>query len=114
MDGKEAPLPRFAHVGLIFKDGKKMSKRDHAASLLDYRDNGCDPDGMFNFLLRLGWGPHRDDKSMTFIDRDRARELFLDHGNLRAANAGFDAVKLDFYSRRYKQMKGRDANARGN
>lgn len=98
-------LPQFAHVGLIFKDGKKMSKRDGAASLLDYRDAGTDPDAMFNFLLRMGWGPSIDDKSATFIDRDRAVAMFLTGGKMRAANAGFDAVKLAFYDRNYKRVK---------
>jgi glutamyl/glutaminyl-tRNA synthetase len=105
-DGAEPRnLPRFAHVGLIFKDGKKMSKRDGAASLLEYRDKGYDPDAMFNFLLRMGWGPMRDDASSTFMDKTTAKSLFLDGGSMRAANAGFDQQKLDFYDRRYKQMK---------
>jgi glutamyl/glutaminyl-tRNA synthetase len=76
-------LPRFAHVGLIFKDGKKMSKRDGASSLLDYRDRGYDPDAMFNFLLRIGWGPKRDDASSTFMDKEAAKSLFLTAGNMR-------------------------------
>lgn len=98
-------LPDFAHVGLIFKDGKKMGKRDGAASLLDYRDAGTDPDAMFNFLLRMGWGPAVDDKSATFIDRDRAVGMFLSGGKMRSANAGFDSAKLAFYDRSYKRLK---------
>lgn len=101
-------LPAFAHVGLIFKGGKKMAKRDGAASLLDYRDAGTDPDAMFNFLLRMGWGPTVDDKSATFIDRDRAVEMFLTGGKMRAANANFDEAKLAFYDRSYKRMKAQE------
>lgn len=104
-------LPRFAHVGLIFKDGKKMSKRDGAWSLLDYRDRGYDPDAMFNFLLRMGWGPKRDDASSTFMNKETAKSLFLSAGNMRSANANFDQHKLDFYDRRYKRMRSsRSAN----
>lgn len=98
-------MPKFAHVGLIFKDKKKMAKRDGAASLIDYRDRGYDPDGILNFLLRMGWGPKVDDKASTFMDRARATGLFLDGGNMRAASSNFDQQKLDFYDRRYKQMK---------
>jgi glutamyl-tRNA synthetase len=101
--------PKFAHVGLIFKDKKKMSKRDGAASLLDYRDKGYDPDGIFNFLLRLGWGPKVDDKASTFMDRDRAMSLFLEGGSMKSSNANFDSAKLDFYDRSYKKMKARSA-----
>lgn len=99
------PLPRFAHVGLIFMDGRKMSKRDGAASLLDYRAAGTDPDAMFNFLLRMGWGPKVDDRTTTTIDRDRAIDLFLAGGRMRAANSNFDAEKLAFYDRTWKRMK---------
>jgi glutamyl-tRNA synthetase len=104
-DGTRRRLPKFAHVGLIFKDGKKMSKRDGASSLLDYRDKDYDPDAVFNFLLRMGWGPKRDDASSTFMDKEIAKSLFLDGGNMRSANASFDQHKLDFYNRRYKQRK---------
>lgn len=106
---KRKELPKFAHVGLIFKDKKKMSKRDGAASLLDYRDNGYDPDGIFNFLLRLGWGPKLDDKASTFMDRERAKELFLTGGSMKSSNANFDSAKLDFYDRSYKKQKARAA-----
>jgi glutamyl-tRNA synthetase len=102
-------VPKFAHLGLIFKDKKKMSKRDGAASLLDYRDKGYDPDGIFNFLLRLGWGPKVDDKASTFMDRDRAMSLFLEGGSMKSSNANFDSAKLDFYDRSYKKMKARSA-----
>jgi glutamyl/glutaminyl-tRNA synthetase len=82
-----------------------MSKRDGASSLLDYRDRGYDPDAMFNFLLRMGWGPKRDDASSTFMDKEAAKSVFISAGNMRSANANFDQQKLDFYDRRYKQMK---------
>lgn len=102
---EEKPLPKFAHIGLIFKDKKKMSKRDGAASVLDYRDKGYDPDGLLNFLLRLGWGPKVDDKASTFMDREKATSLFLTSGAMKSSNANFDTAKLDFYDRSYKRMK---------
>ena len=98
-------MPVHAHLGLIMMDGKKMSKRDAAASLLGYRDAGIDRDALLNFLLRMGWGPTRDDKSMSIIDRDRALELFLDHGRMRSSPAGFDAAKLASFDRKYKARK---------
>lgn len=107
-DQKTIDLPKFTHVGLIFKDGKKMSKRDGAASLLDYKDKGYSPDAIFNFLIRTGWGPKVDDKQSTFIDKDRAFELFLTQGNMRSSNAGFDQNKLDFYNRKYKAIHERN------
>jgi glutamyl-tRNA synthetase len=109
LTGEDRPLPRFSHIGLIHKNKQKLSKRHGAASVLDYREAGYDPDGLLNFLLRLGWGPKVDDAASTFMTRDQAKELFLDQGNLRAAPANFDDTKLTFYDRRYKQRKFREA-----
>lgn len=105
--GRSKPLfPMTAHVGLIFHNGRKMSKRDGAASLLDYRDQGVDPDAMFNFLLRLGWGPSNENKSHAVIDRERALDLFLDAGKMRAAPASFDEAHLRALDRKHKARKG--------
>lgn len=100
-----AKLPEFAHLGLITLDGKKLSKRDAAASLLAYRDDGIDPDAMLNFLLRMGWGPRQDDKTTSIIDRDRALQLFLDGGKMRASPAALDLAKLASFDRKYQARK---------
>jgi len=104
-------LPQFAHVGLIFKDKKKMSKRDGAASLLDYRDRGFHPDALFNFLLRMGWGPKEDTKENSLLTRERALELFLAAGNLKSSQANFDEAKLLSYDRKIKGAAERAARA---
>lgn len=98
-------VPHYAHVGLIHKDGKKMSKSDGAASILDYREKGYDPDAMLNYLLRLGWGPYVDDKAANYIPRGRALELFFTGGKLRPAASNFDQAKLDSLNRKYKAIK---------
>lgn len=97
-------VPVYAHVGLIHKDKKKMSKSDGAASLLDYRDKGYSPDAILNYLLRLGWGPYVDDKSANYIPRDRAIQMFFEGGKLRPASSNYDAVKLDSLDRKYKAL----------
>jgi glutamyl/glutaminyl-tRNA synthetase len=97
-------VPVYAHVGLIHKDKKKMSKSDGAASLLDYRDKGYSPDAILNYLLRLGWGPYVDDKSANFIPKERALELFFDGGKLRPASSNYDVAKLDSLDRKYKAL----------
>ena len=86
-----------------------MSKRDAAASLLSYRDAGIDRDAMLNFLLRMGWGPARDDKSMAIIDQNRAGSLFLAAGRMRSSPAALDAAKLASFDRKYKAAKRRSA-----
>lgn len=97
-----AEMPVFVHLGLIMAAGRKLSKRDAAASLLAYRDRGIDRDAMLNFLLRMGWGPKRDDKTTAIIKRDRALELFLEGGRMRSSPAMLDLKKLESYDRKYK------------
>lgn len=51
-----APIPHYAHVSMILgEDGKKLSKRHGAVSVLQYRDEGYLPQALLNYLLRLGW-----------------------------------------------------------
>lgn len=99
------PIPKFAHVGLIHHQKKKLSKRDDAASMLYYRDQGYDPDAVLNFILRLGWGPKNENKSHKLIDRSRAIDLFLKDGNMRSAPSNMDLNQLESYDRKYKAQK---------
>lgn len=106
-----APLPTFAHVGLITLDKKKMSKRDRAASLLGYRDDGFSSDAILNFVLRMGWGPSVDDKTTAVLPRDRALDLFLDGGRMRSAPSAFDAQRLASLDRKHKALARKAAAA---
>ena len=54
------PLPEFGHLSTICDtNGKKRSKRDEAANIIWYKDQGYLPDAVLNFIARLGWG-HQD------------------------------------------------------
>ena len=58
-------VPNFAHIPLIHSDkGKKLSKRDNASTLEDYKKIGVMPDALRNYLLRLGWS-HKDKEIFT-------------------------------------------------
>jgi len=58
-------VPSFAHIPLIHSDkGKKLSKRDNASTLEDYKKIGIMPDALRNYLLRLGWS-HKDKEIFT-------------------------------------------------
>lgn len=49
-------LPRFSHVAMINnEEGKKLSKRDGATDVMEYKANGFLPEALLNFLVRLGW-----------------------------------------------------------
>jgi len=48
--------PKFYHVPMIHNEqGKKLSKRDGATDVMDYKKMGYLPEALLNFLVRLGW-----------------------------------------------------------
>jgi glutamyl-tRNA synthetase len=48
--------PKFAHLPLILSpSGGKLSKRDAAVSVVEYKKLGTLPDALINYLVRLGW-----------------------------------------------------------
>ncbi|MDB5454441.1 MAG: glutamate--tRNA ligase, partial [Caulobacter sp.] len=58
-------LPAFAHIPLIHgPDGAKLSKRHGAQAVGEFADLGYLPEGLRNYLARLGWG-HGDDEVFT-------------------------------------------------
>ena len=73
--------------------------------MIGYMEAGIDPDAMLNFLLRLGWGPRVDDKSTSILSRQRALELFLNEGKMKASPANIDLQKLSSFDRKYKGRK---------
>lgn len=91
-------LPHFAHLPMILgEDKKKLSKRQGATSVYDYRDLGYIPEGIFNFLALLGWSAG-DDKEI--FDRHEATALF-DLAKVAKRKAVFDMKKLDFVNQEH-------------
>lgn len=84
------PVPEFAHLPTVLDaNGEKMSKRNGAKAVTQYRDEGYLADAMINYLARLGWS-HGDDE---IFSRAQFIEWFnLD--NLGKSPAQFDETKL--------------------
>ncbi len=86
--GHEPPI--YAHLPTVLNEqGEKMSKRNGAKPVTQYRDEGYLPDAMVNYLARLGWS-HGDDEIFS-------REQFLawfDLDHLGRSAAQFDEAKL--------------------
>ena len=93
-------LPRFAHLPVILSpDGGKLSKRKGAASVMDYKRAGYEPDALFNFLALLGWAPGDDREKMG---REEIIEAFtLEKVSPKAAV--LDEKKLEWMNGRYIQ-----------
>ncbi len=85
-----AQVPVFAHLPTVLNEhGEKMSKRNGAKAVTEYRDEGYLPDAMVNYLARLGWS-HGDDE---IFSRAQFLEWFdLDH--LGSSAGRFDEAKL--------------------
>jgi glutamyl-tRNA synthetase len=48
--------PAFAHLPMMLNaKGEKLSKRDGAVAVGDYRDQGIPPAALLNYLVRFGW-----------------------------------------------------------
>src|SRR3989338_3251143 len=96
-----AVAPRYAHVPMILgSDGKRLSKRHGAVSVMQFRDDGYLPDALLNYLVRLGWS-HGDQEMFS---RDEMIELFaINHVNNSAA--AFNVEKLDWLNQHYLKTK---------
>lgn len=83
-------LPAFAHLPMILgSTGERLSKRDGATSVIEYKRDGFLPDALCNYLVRLGWG-HGDQEIFT---RDEMVQYFsLSHVSKKGAI--FDREKL--------------------
>jgi len=86
-----APVPAFAHLGMILgTDRKKLSKRYGAAAVEEWRDNGIFPEALVNFLALLGWSPGDDREILSREEMER--EFSLER--VGASPSVFDPEKL--------------------
>ncbi len=92
-----AKIPLYAHVPMILgADGKRLSKRHGAVSVMQYRDEGYLPEALLNYLVRLGWS-HGDQE---IFSRDELIKLFDLH-NINRAPAAFNPEKLLWLNQHY-------------
>lgn len=94
-------LPKFTHLGLLMYNGKKLSKRDGAANLLDYREKGYKPEAMLDWMLRLGWAANtprgqssKQTDTLGYFTKERALEWF-NNGKMKSSACNYDINKLD-------------------
>ena len=101
--GKDQPV--YAHLPTVLNEqGEKMSKRNGAKAVTQYRDEGYLPDAMVNYLARLGWS-HGDDE---IFSRAQFLEWFnLDH--LGRSAAQFDEAKLKWVNAQHLKVMADDA-----
>ncbi len=92
-----AELPRYAHVPMILgQDGKRLSKRHGAVSVMQYHDDGILPEALANYLARLGWSSG----DQEIFSTDEMIKLF-DLKNVSRSPAAFDPDKLFWLNQHY-------------
>ena len=92
-----APIPEYAHVSMILgDDGKKLSKRHGAVSVMQYRDDGYLPQAVMNYLVRLGWS-HGDQEVFSL---EEMKSLFTLEEVSKSASA-FNTEKLNWLNQHY-------------
>lgn len=93
-----APIPKYGHLSMIVnQQGKPYSKRDGAAFVGEFREQGYLPEALFNYLLLLGWNPGDDREVLT---REEMIELF-DLEKVHVTAAKFDLKKLQWMNGEY-------------
>jgi glutamyl-tRNA synthetase len=93
-----ATPPRYGHLSMIVNaQGKPYSKRDGAAFVGEFRENGYLPEALFNYLLLLGWNPGDEREVLT---RQEMVELF-DVEKVHVTAAKFDIKKLQWMNGEY-------------
>jgi len=97
-------LPNFNHVAMINNEqGKKLSKRDGATDVMEYKTLGYLPEALLNFLVRLGWS-HGDQEIFSV---DEMIALF-DPKNINKSSSNYNLDKLLWLNAHYIKNKPHD------
>jgi glutamyl-tRNA synthetase len=90
-------IPKFYHVPMILNNqGKKLSKRDGALDVMEYKNEGYLPEALLNFLVRLGWS-HGDQE---IFDMEEMIEFF-DPTNINKSASAYNEEKLLWINSQY-------------
>lgn len=93
-----AEPPQYAHLPMIVNHmGKPYSKRDGAAFVGEFREQGYLADALFNFLVLLGWAPGDDREIMSREELIAAFTL----DRCKSSAARFDLKKLTWMNGEY-------------
>lgn len=90
-------IPNFYHVAMINNEqGKKLSKRDGATDVMEYKTLGYLPEALLNFLVRLGWS-HGDQEIFSI---EEMIALF-DPKNINKSSSNYNLDKLLWLNAHY-------------
>ncbi|MBT3268061.1 glutamate--tRNA ligase [Candidatus Poribacteria bacterium] len=94
--------PAFAHIPMVHNlKGQKLSKRDGAVGVEDYRDMGFLPEAMVNYLARLAWSG--EDEQEIFSVQELTDQFTLER--VGKSPSRFDIQKLTWLNAHYVGLK---------
>ncbi|MFC1558887.1 glutamate--tRNA ligase, partial [candidate division KSB1 bacterium] len=97
--------PVFAHIPMITAiDGTRLSKRDGAVSVKDYREMGILPETLINFLSLLSWSSPGGEE---ILSKEKLIEEF-DFSRFSKSPAAFDMKKLLWMNGNYIRSYNRE------
>ena len=92
--------PNFAHMSLIHNENnQKLSKRDKAPSILEYKKNGYLSQAINNYLMRLGWSFGEQE---IFTIEEIKKKFSLE--NIGKSPSKHDKKKLDYLNNYYLKI----------
>ncbi len=96
--------PQYGHIPMILDEqGKKLSKRTGAASVMEYREQGILPEALLNYLVRLGWS-HGDQELFSMPELIE----FFNGLSLSKSGAAINPQKLLWLNQQYLQNSALD------
>ncbi|MGL5741928.1 MAG: glutamate--tRNA ligase [Legionella sp.] len=94
-----AAIPVFAHLPMILgEDGKRLSKRHGAVSVLQFKELGILPHALLNYLVRLGWS-HGDQEIFSMDEMIS----FFDLKHVSRGVSSFNYEKLFWLNQHYQK-----------
>lgn len=97
-EGLGVKPPQYAHIPLILAaDRSKLSKRNGAIPVSEYRSKGYLPQAVVNYLTLLGWHPADDREILSF--EEILKEFSLPR--VQKGGAIFSEEKLAWFNRQY-------------
>ena len=93
-------IPKYAHLPMVLSsDGKRLSKRDGAVDINDYKEMGYLKEAMINYLIKLGWS-YKDQEIFSISELTTLFNL----DNVNSSAAKFSEELLNWYNNKYINM----------
>jgi glutamyl-tRNA synthetase len=106
-DALEIPYPKLVTLPPIMgPDGKKkLSKRDGAKDLLEYRTDGYLPEAMRNFLALVGWNPGGERELYRSNGEDNSLIETFSLEKIQRSGGAFNEEKLLWMNKKYLELQ---------